>query len=965
MEPKPPRDRISDLYHRALECAPDERRAFLENACNGDHALLEEVESLLGYESDAAAFLEAPAAVMAGDLARTADRSPMIGRQLGPYKISALLGAGGMGEVYRAHDSKLGRDVAIKVLPSHFTADAERRSRFAREARLLATLNHPHIGAIYGFEEIDGVAALILELVEGPTLADRLARGPLPIAEALAIARQVAEALDAAHEKGIVHRDLKPGNIVLQGATTASGPLSSDTRAKVLDFGLGKTMTLRPDGDPTHPPSDSNDGTASGRILGTPAYMSPEQARGQVVDKRTDIWAFGCCLYECLTGRSAFAGKTVTDTLAAVLDKDPDWGALSDGVPSAVRRLLRRSLAKDVRHRLQHIGDARLELEEIASDANEPSTAVRRPWRTVPVLLGGAALLATVAGLTSWLVRQPSTARTESAAARLVLKIEGETAENLRLPVDRFFTPFALSPDGRRLVFRAMGNGRSQLFLRELSGFETRPIPGTEHATTPFFSPDGRWIGFWRAEDRILRKVLLAGGSPIEIAQTDVPIVALWTSNEEIVIESGDQNGELWSIPASGGTPKAIAVRDRSVGELISLRAQLPDSRDLLVASPGVDGTWLQVLSRETGKRRRLLRGGSNVVTRYTGTGHLVFSDGDALRAVPLNQRFEPVGDPTPVLHGIDRDHRHSNVAVSDNGTVIYVPADRVREAELVWLDRDGNATPVPGGRVPFETVALSPDGREVAGDLVEGTKVQVWVRDLERGAQRLLVSEGDSFQPIWSRDGRFITYWSTPGNTAVFRKRADGTGSAELLMRGRKSLALEDWSPDGRSLLFSEYTSRGDTDVWIYSDGRAMPLLSSPSNEAEARFSSDGRYIAFEADDGGVSHVYVQPFPGPGRRTAISAEEGGRPAWINGGRLLFRGADRMMVVDVQTHPDLRVGRTRPLNARRDVGARIMPSPNGRQFLMLSRRAMEGPIELRIILNWFQELERLAPHPPR
>jgi Tol biopolymer transport system component len=330
-----------------------------------------------------------------------------------------------------------------------------------------------------------------------------------------------------------------------------------------------------------------------------------------------------------------------------------------------------------------------------------------------------------------------------------------------------------------------------------------------------------------------------------------------------------------------------------------------------------------------------------------------------------VNQRFEPVSDPTPVLHGIDKVQRHSNVALSDNGTVVYVPADHVREAELLWLDRDGNATPVPGRRVPFENVALSPDGREVAGDLVEGAKVQVWVRDLERGVQRLLVSDGDSFQPIWSRDGRFITYWSTPGNTAVFRKRADGTGSAELLMRGRKNLRLEDWSPDGRSLLFSEYTNRGDTDVWIYADDKVIPLLSSPSNEAEARFSPDGRFIAFNADDGGVSHVYVQPFPGPGRRTAISAEEGHRPVWITGGRLVFVSAGRMMVADVQTHPDLRVGRTRPLNGRRDVRARIMPSPDGRQFLMLSLRAMEGPIELRIILNWFQELERLAPHPPR
>lgn len=969
------RDRIADLHDRALECAPEERRGFLEHACKGDHALREEVESLLRYEFDAARFLETPAAVAAGGLARTRDRTQMMGRQLGPYTIVALLGAGGMGEVYRAHDSKLGRDVAIKILPSHFTGDPERRSRFAREARLLATLNHPHIGAIYGLEDIDGVAALILELVEGPTLADRLARGPLPIPDAIAVGRQLAEALDAAHENGVVHRDLKPRNIVLQGATTASGPLSSDTRAKVLDFGLGKTMTLRRDRDLTHPPSDWGDDTADGRILGTPAYMSPEQARGQVVDKRTDVWSFGCVLYEMLAGHPPFGGETMSDTFVRILEHEPDWAALPAGqTPPPVRRLLERCLRKDPHKRLHDIADALIELEDAskpiastrfaADGAAEPSAHRRErlTWKTAAaLLLGAAALLAIATRLASWFGGYWPTAHRASAVARLSLKIEGDTAENLRLPVDRFFTPFALSPDGTRLVFRARGNGRSQLFLRELSGFDTRPIPGTEQATTPFFSPDGQWIGFWRAEDRTLRKVSLAGGPPIAIAQTLVPIVALWTSNDEIVIEGGNQLGELWSIPASGGTPTAIAVRDRSDGELISLRGRVPGSNDLLVASAGDGGTWLDVLSRETGKRRRLLRGGSNVVARYTGTGHLVFSDGDALRAVPVNQRFEPVGDPTPVLHGIDHDGRHSNVALSDNGTVIYIAANRVQEAGLRWLDRDGNATPVPGGRVPFYTAALSPDGLEVAGDLVEGTKVQVWVLDLERGAKRLLVPEGDSFQPIWSRDGRFITYWSTPGDSSVYRKRADGTGSAELLMRGRSSLMLEDWSPDGQSLLFSEYTNRGDTDVWIYSDGKAMPLLSSPSNEREARFSLDGRFIAFEADDGGVSHVYVQPFPGPGPRTAISAEEGDRPAWITGGQLLFLSAGRMMVADVQTHPGLRVGYTRPLNERRDAQHRIMPLPDGRRFLMLSPRAMEGPIELRIILNWFQELERLAP----
>ena len=576
------RDRISNLYHAALARAPGERGAFLTEACEGDEALRREVESLLDYEPASVRFLETPAAEVVGVALGRAPAIPLMeGHQLGSYTILAPLGAGGMGEVYRALDSKLGRDVAIKILPSHFTADPERRSRFAREARLLATLNHPHIGAIYGLEDIDGVTVLVLELLEGPTLADRLANGPLPIADALAIARQIAEALEAAHEKGIVHRDLKPANIVLQRATTASGVPSSDARVKVLDFGLAKTMVPGLDGDLAQRPAGSFDGTVEGRILGTPAYMSPEQTRGRVVDKRTDIWSFACILYEMLSGRRGFDGETISDTFVSILEHEPEWTALPAATPASIRTLLERCLRKDPRTRLHDIADALIELEDAskpiastrpaADGAAEPSarSRARLAWMTAAaLLLGAAALLAIATGLASRLVGHWPTAHRESAVVRLSLKIEGDTAENLRLPVDRFFTPFALSPDGMRLVIRAIGNGRSQLFLRELSGFETRPIPGTEHATTPFFSPDGHWIGFWRAEDRILRKVSLAGGSPIEIAQTDVPIVALWTSNDEIVIESGDQNGELWSIPASGGTPKAIAVRDRSGGRV-------------------------------------------------------------------------------------------------------------------------------------------------------------------------------------------------------------------------------------------------------------------------------------------------------------------------------------------------------------------------------------------------------------
>ena len=943
---------LERIYHETVERPIAERRAFLDSACADDDVLRKELESLLANEG-LSLLEESVLDVAARDL--VSDRSPSwVGRTIRGYEILALLGAGGMGDVYRARDRSLGREVAVKVLPDEVSSDPERLRRLEREARILAALNHPNIATLHGLEKHEDHPFLVMELVPGETLAERLRRGALRVREALDICRQIAAGLEAAHDAGIVHRDLKPANITI----------TPDKRVKLLDFGLAKSFEASENG--AEPTAAASDATREGMMIGTPAYMSPEQARGQVVDRRTDIWAFGCCLYECLTGRRAFEGSTITDILAAVLDKDPDWSALSDEVPHAARRLLRRAFAKDVRQRLQHIGDARLELEEIGSDTNEPSAVARRPRRWVPVLLGGAAFIAIATGLVSWLEGQRPTGHTESPVTRLSLKIEGETTSNLRLSVNRFFSPFALSPDGARLVFQARGNGSSQLYLRELSGFETRSIPGTETATTPFFSPDGQWIGFWRAEDRILRKVSVSGGSPIEIAPTESPLGALWTSNGEIVIEGFPQIGELWSIPAGGGTPKAIEVRDRADGESISLRARVPGSNDLLVASTGADGTWLDVLSRETGKRRRLLRGGRNRPACYTSTGHLVYSDGNTLLAVPVNQRSEPVGDPTVVLHGIDQDYLHSNVALSDNGTVIYVPVDHVREAELLWLDREGNATPVPGGRASVHTVSLSPDGREAAGDLVVGTKEQVWVFDLERGTKRLLVSEDHSGPAIWNRDGNFITYASGPDGNVVFRTRADGTGSAELLMRRQFFVIPEDWSPDGRSLLFSEYTSRGDTDIWIYSAGKATPFIATPFNEDSARFSPDGRFIAFAADDGGVSHVYVQPFPGPGPRTVISAEDSYSPEWINEGRQLFYlSGGQMKVVDVQTQPVLRIGQARALNERRGLPSGIMPSPDGRRFLMLSPRAMEGPIELRIVLNWFQELERLAPHPQR
>jgi Tol biopolymer transport system component/predicted Ser/Thr protein kinase len=944
--------RVERIFQEAIDLPVGERARFLDSACTGDAALRRELESLLAR--DGPSLLER-SALDAAAMAIAQDSPPSwIGRTIHSYEILELLGAGGMGEVYRARDKTLGRDVALKLLPYEMSGDVERLRRLEREARMLASLNDPRIATLYGLEEYDGQRFLVMELVPGQTLAERVRTGALAARDALDICRQIAEGLEAAHDAGIIHRDLKPANV----------KVLPDGRVKLLDFGLAKVLETPAMGEPTRP---GTDWTREGVIVGTPAYMSPEQARGQAVDRRTDIWAFGCCLYETLCGRAAFSGKTTSDTLVAVLDREPDWGALPDRVPARIRQLLQRCLNKDAHHRLQHIGDARLELEESGAERN--ASPVRRPWRMRSVIAGATLLLAAGATLGVELWRPRMAAPPEASVTRLTLKMEGEIAGSLRLWLNGFSVPFALSPDGARLVFRARTSKGNQLYLRELSGFETRALPGTDEATTPFFSPDGRWIGYWRPEERMLKKVSIDGGLPIEIGPTDIVHAALWAASDEILIETATANQELWSIPAEGGMPRAITVRGRSEGERISLRGVIPGPRrDLLVASIRPDETWLEVLSRETGERRRLLRGGSNTVAHLTRTGHLIYSDADTLFAVPVDpEGLLPVGPPVPAIHGLDHYFWHSNAAVSDSGTLAYVPADGVREAELSWVDRGGHVTPAPGGRAPFGSFALSPNGREVAGELIVGTRRHVWILDLERGTKRLLGSEGDNREPMWSRDGRFITYASNRGaDIVMYRKRADGTGAEErLFVRRSGYTSPEDWSPDGQSLLFTEYSSRGDADVWIYSGGAPMPFLAGPSNEDAPRFSPDGKFVAFAADDGGVSHVYVQPFPGPASRTTVSTEDSGSPRWSADGRQLYyiRGTE-IMVVPVQTDPVLRIGTPQRLVEDENVRGFDL-APDGRRFLFLFPRSTDRPIELRVVLNWFEELERLAPHPQR
>jgi serine/threonine protein kinase len=945
---------VERLYHQAAERPHGEQAAFLESACLGDEDLLRDVESLLAAGADG--FLEEPALdVAARDLAQ--DGASFVGRRLGSYEVLALLGAGGMGEVYRAQDTTLGREVALKLLPRELSSDPDRLSRLAREARLLASLNHPGIATLHGLEEVEGERFLIMELVPGQTLEERLRRGPLPIGEALSVGRQMAEALEAAHEKGVVHRDLKPANV----------KVTPDGRVKLLDFGLAKAL----EGTGAEAiPTPSGEATREGTVLGTPAYMSPEQARGQALDRRTDIWSFGCCLYESLSGQKAFGGATTSDTLAGILEREPAWSAMPDAIPDGVRRLLRRCLTKDVRKRLQHIGDARLDLEEVDARPDERAKRAPRRFHGSSALLGAALLGALLAGLGAWLAWRETRERLHQPVTRtaVILREQGRP-DDLYITLSGPNFPLAISPDGRLIVCADVSSA-SSVVLRDLSDDSTRPLHAWGH--NPFFSPDSRWIGF--SDGARLWRVSVSGGPPIDIGPAAAFRGAVWGPGDEIVVSD---NSSISSISVKTGQVEKIPVLDRAPAEEETVVAQafLPGGSDLLVSSIKAGEAHLEALSRRTGRRRRLMRGGSSLMARYVRTGHIVYAEGRALFAVAVDDQFHPLGEAIPLIQGIQNNEgSYASVAVSDNGTVVYLPSERVREAELVWMDRAGNLARIPGDPGPIGQYPsrLSPNGRQAAVTVVEGRNKSVWIHDLERGTKRLLAE--DSAGSVWSPDGAFVTYEYCGEHKGFYRRRADGTGEPARLFEFASNALPESWSPDGRSLLFIEYTSRGDLDIWTFSGGEPSLLLGSRYDEEDPSFSRDGRFIAYESDDVGRPNVYVQPFPGPGPRTQVSPDGGHLPRWGPNGRdLFYLHKDALMVTTLETGPTLQVGRPRvvleqayPATAEGpNVHSQFEVAPDGKRFLAVLPRRTAAPLEVRVVLNWFEELERLAPHPGR
>ena len=877
------------------------------------------------------------------------------GTTLGPYEVIAKIGEGGMGEVYRARDTRLDRDVALKVLPEAFTADPDRLARFEREAKVLASLNHPHIGGIHGLEESEpsthdgagsgqAVKALVLELVEGPTLADRIAQGPIPVDEALPIARQIAEALETAHEQGVVHRDLKPANVKVK----------ADGTVKVLDFGLAKALETTPAGDPSQSPTLTAAATQIGVIIGTAAYMSPEQARGAEVDRRSDLWALGVVLSEMLTGARLFDGATISDTLAAVLKTEPDWSALPADTPAPTRRLLRRCLDKDARRRVDSASVARLEIDdaltlpavELAQTAGPERSAGAGRWTGLAVAVVVASALT---GLAVWtLTRSP--AQSSGGVARLVIPLSGSLSTSLGSTV------VALSPDGTRVVFAADG----RLYQRGIDELEATPLEGTEGARGPFFSHDGQWVGFW---SRGLQKVAISGGPPVPLFRLSSHRGASWEADDTILLP---QRGiGIVQVPDGDGEPERLIEMEEGVEATHPQR--LPDGEWVLftvrAAAAGDDGdAQIVAQSIETGVREVIVsRGGA---ARYLPTGHLVYLANGVLLAAPFDPDTRQVmGDAVPIADdvGVTIDPHFS---VADDGTVVYVAGQAVGDDALVWVDRAGQPidTLVENENI-FGYPRLSPDGTRVALNM---RGPDVWILDLERGTDTRLTEEGSNMYPIWDVDGAHVTYTATSSSATfdLYTRPADLSGPARPRVVSRGAMAAGAWSSVDGALMFGRSGGETQRDIWVLpEDGDERPFLQTPFNEGGSRRSPDGRWVAYVSDQPGERRIFARPFDGGDQVVPVSTGAGGEVIWSRDGtELFYRDGPRLMVVPVTDPATLTLGTPRVLFegpfAVDLTGPGRIPnydvSVDGQRFLMVARDA--SPDEVIVVLNALEEL---------
>jgi serine/threonine-protein kinase len=860
------------------------------------------------------------------------------------YRITAKLGEGGMGEVYRATDTKLGRDVAIKVIPDAFAQDANRMARFAREAQVLAALNHPNIAAIYGVEE----SALVLELVEGPTLAERAAKGPMPVEEALPIAKQIAEAVEYAHARGVIHRDLKPANIKLTGP--AGG---YPGRVKVLDFGLAK-LTEQSDRPATAP-------TQTMAIAGTPGYLAPEQLQGKPADTRSDVFAFGCVLYELLSGRRAFPGNTLAASLAATAMAEPK---AIDGLPNPLERLVRRCLRKDPARRAQSMGDVRVALEDLKEDSEPGGVSATEARPTSKWIWGAASLVAAVAAIAAlavWVLK-PTPA---SPVTRTVIALgPDEHLANLNTPA------VAISPDGANIVYVASrGGSAAQLFLRPLDALKAGPVAGTEGAASPFFSPDGQWIAFFAGGK--LKKVAIAGGAAYTLCDVSEPATpgGAWGPNNTILLHA--IAGAFLQVPAGGGTPRQVSAGAKH--PFWRWPEFTPDGAAIVFAGGGSGFTFATSASIAAAAlggavaEKDLIAVGT--APRLAATGDLVYAQNGTLMAVPFNsKRLELAGSPAPVADGVrESTMGAAQYALSASGTLVYVAGGVAGSlSRLAWVDRAGKEQLLAAPAHGYSNPRLSPDGLRIAVTIFEPAP-DVWTYDMARDALSHATFGGTNIGPAWSPDGRRFAFSSGRlGHQILFWQPADGSGAAERLTTSRFNHSAGSFSPDGQTLAFTEVTPETGYDIWTLGLGgrKAQPFLKTRSNETAPRFSPDGHWMAYASDESRRWEIYVQPYPGPGGKWQISTDGGTEPMWNPAGRELFyRSGNRMMAVPVTLAGGFSAGKPAELFEGPWLPTpRTFPnydvSSDGKRFLMLKADEDESAREIVVVQNWNEELKR-------